>query len=192
MGMICRSYLRKAPPMTSTPPGPKQVVRAASGDDDAFLHDQYIGSFPSELQAWTELNCVHFEHGRSSTARTAIEPVDDATPVPTISDHAPHVLLPVSVAALEAAATRLRPDPAIHKALKRLLEGGWSCHENDTLVITFDPRSRGRSGKLARPYTTTATSCTCPGAVIRGGCPPMDAPIGDVPAARAAGAFLRM
>ena len=78
--------------------------------------------------------------------------------------------LPIASAELEAAAARLRPDPAIHKALTRLLEGNWSYQTDTGLVVTFDARSRGRKGKPARPYTTTLDSCTCPGAIIRGSC----------------------
>jgi hypothetical protein len=155
--------------MTTTP-SPKQVVRAASGDYDAFLHDHYIGSFRSELHAWTELNRVQFEQTRHGIAVDIPPNVSDDTPPPMVSTDVALAPLPIPVAALEAAAARLRPDPAIHKALKRLLEGSWTCHEDDALTITFDPRSRGHKGKVAKPYTTTAESCTCPGAVIRGGC----------------------
>lgn len=155
--------------MTTTP-RPKQVVRAASGEYDAFLHDHYIGSFQSELHAWTELNRVQFEQTRHGIGVDVPPNVSDDTLPESISTNVAVVPLTIPVAALEAAAARLRPDPAIHKALKRLLEGGWSCHEDDALTITFDPRSRGRKGKPAKPYTTTAESCTCPGAVIRGGC----------------------
>ncbi len=44
--------------MTTTPSNPKHVVDAGPGDYDAFLHGQYIGSFRSEMEAWTELNQV--------------------------------------------------------------------------------------------------------------------------------------
>ena len=78
--------------------------------------------------------------------------------------------LPVPATDLEAAAARLRPDPAITKALKRLLEGGWAIQDDDELVIRFDPRLKGRGKKAPRSYTTKRDSCTCPGAIIRGGC----------------------
>src|SRR5215210_5015416 len=49
-------------PMTNaTDPNPNQVIRQGPRDYDALLHGAYIGSFPSELQAWTELNRVSFE-----------------------------------------------------------------------------------------------------------------------------------
>ncbi len=156
--------------MTTTPSSPKKVVYAGSGNYDAFLSDHYIGTFRSEIQAWTELNQVPFEQSRRGAAMETPVSVGDEPASETASDELAPTQLPVPAAELRAAAARLRPDPAIHKALKRLLEGGWSYQDDDSLVVTFDPRSKGRKGKPARPYTTTADSCTCPGAIIRGGC----------------------
>ena len=48
--------------MTNIPP--KHVVQQGPRDFDALLHGQYIGSFSSELHAWTELNQVYFEQVR--------------------------------------------------------------------------------------------------------------------------------
>jgi hypothetical protein len=154
----------------ATDTNPKQVIRQGPRDDDALLHGASIGSFPSELHAWTELNRVSFEQLRHSIAAgTDVSECD----MPAIDAACPDdeaISLPVPAAALEAAATRLRPDPAISKALKRLLNGGWTYQDDDELVIRFDPRSKGRGKKAPSAYTTKRDSCTCPGAIIRGGC----------------------
>ena len=160
--------------MTTATANPKSVEYAGPGEYDAFLHGQYIGSFPSEMHAWTELNRVYLgqvEHGIApelpQTGTFASDPPETDTATP---DDEPDTALPVPAAELEAAATRLRPDPAIRKARTRLLEGDWSYQDDDALVIRFAPRSKGRTGKPSKPYTTTRDSCTCPGAMIRGGC----------------------
>ena len=157
----------------ATNTSPKQVIRQGPRDYDALLHGQYIGSFSSELQAWTELNRVAFEQLRQDIPpETDVSPSDMLATDNTIPDDA-SASLPVPAADLEAAATRLRPDPAITKALKRLLEGGWTSRNDDDtgeLVIMFDPRSKGKGKKRPSSYTTKQDSCTCPGAIIRGGC----------------------
>jgi hypothetical protein len=89
--------------------------------------------------------------------------IDAAAP-----DNAP--TLPVPATDLATAATRLRPDLVRTKALNRLLEEGWTYQDDAELVIHFDPRSKGRGKKPPRAYTTTRDTCTCPGALIRGGC----------------------
>ncbi len=155
--------------MTATPSSSTTAVCAQSGDD-AFRTDHSVGSCRADIQSWPKL---HQEQTEQCSGDTAVEadvsmrgnhvcnaPLDDAIPI----------VLPVPMVDLEAAATRLRPDPALHKALKRLLEGGWSYQNDQSLVITFEPRSKGRKGKQAKPYTTTGDNCTCPGAIIRGGC----------------------
>ena len=155
--------------MTTTPSNPKHVVDAGPGDDDAFLHGHSIGSFRSEMEAWTELNRVQFEHWRRGTPTETHVSVGNE-PVGEPASDAPDCALPVPAADLEAAVTRLRPDPALQKALKRLLDGGWTYQDDDELVIRFDPRSKGRGKKAPSSYTTKHDSCTCPGAIIRGGC----------------------
>jgi len=82
------------------------------------------------------------------------------------------ITMAVPPAELEGAAARLRPDPALKKALARLLEGGWSYidHDETGLLVRFDPRSKGRGKKRQTVYTTNEDSCTCPGAAIRGAC----------------------
>lgn len=155
--------------MTATPSSSTTAVCAQSGDD-AFRTDHSVGSCRADIQSWPKL---HQEQTDQCSGDTAVEAdvsmrgnhvcndrLDDTTPI----------VLPVPMVDLEAAATRLRPDPALHKALKRLLEGGWSYQNDQSLVITFEPRSKGRKGKQAKPYTTTGDHCTCPGAIIRGGC----------------------
>ncbi len=153
----------------TTPSNPEHVVPAGPGDDDAFLHGQYIGSFRSEMEAWTELNRVQFEQCRRGTPMGTPVSLGDE-PVGELASDAPDPTPPVPAADLEAAASRLRPDPAITKALKRLLEGGWTYQDDDELVVRFDPRSKGRGKKAPSSYTTKRDSCTCPGAIIRGGC----------------------
>ena len=157
----------------ATTTSPKQVIRQGPRDYDALLHGQYIGSFSSELQAWTELNRVAFEQPcQDIPPETDVSPSDmPATDTTILDDEA--ASLPVPAADLATAATRLRPDPAITRALKRLLEGGWTSRtDEDTgeLVIMFDPRSKGKGKKRPSYYTTKHDSCTCPGAIIRGGC----------------------
>ena len=153
---------------------PKQVIRQGPRDDDALLHGPYIGSFPSELQAWTELNRVSFEQLHPEGTRSIASGTDvSARDLPALDAACPDneaTSLPVPAAALDAAATRLRPDPAITRALKRLLDGGWTYQDDDELVIRFDPRSKGRGKKAPSSYTTRRDSCTCPGAIIRAGC----------------------
>ena len=153
----------------TTPSNPKQVAHAGPGDYDAFLHGQYIGSFRSEMEAWTELNRVQFEQCRRGTPTETHVSVGDE-PAGSPASATPDSALPVPAADLEAAVTRLRPDPALQKALKRLLDGGWAYQDDDELVIRFDPRSKGRGKKAPASYTTKHDSCTCPGAIIRGGC----------------------
>ncbi len=155
--------------MTTTPSNPKHVVDAGPGDDDAFLHGHSIGSFRSEMEAWTELNRVQFEHWRRGTPTETHVSVGDE-PISEPASDASDSALPVPAADLEAAVTRLRPDLALQKALKRLLDGGWTYQDDDELVIRFDPRSKGRGKKAPSAYTTKRESCTCPGAIIRGGC----------------------
>ena len=141
---------------TTTDAHPQPVHHQGPRDDDALLHGTSIGSFPSEPQAWTELNRVSFEQTCHGVApETSLSTSDEPA---------------TTAAALEAAATRLRPDPAITKALTRLLDGGWTYQDDDELVIRFDPRSKGRGKKTPSSYTTKRDSCTCPGAIIRGGC----------------------
>ncbi len=158
----------------ATDTNPKQVIRQGPRDDDALLHGNSIGSFPSELQAWTELNRVSFEQLHPEASRSIASGTDvSESDLPAIDAACPGdeiTSLPVPAADLEAAATRLRPDPAITRALKRLLDGGWTYQDDDELVIRFDPRSRGRGKKVPSSYTTKRDSCTCPGAIIRGGC----------------------
>jgi hypothetical protein len=157
---------------TTTDAHPQPVHHQGPRDDDALLHGKYIGSFPSELQAWTDLNRVSFAQSRHGVAaETAVSTSDQPAAVAADPDDESSPL-PVPGAALEAAATRLRPDPAITKALTRLLDGGWTYRDDDPddLVIRFDPRSKGRGKKPPRTYITKRDSCTCPGAIIRGGC----------------------
>ncbi len=155
---------------------PQQVIRQGPCGDDALLHGQSIGSFSSEHQARTELNRIAFEqlrHGIPQWAPTSVGVDVSESDMPATDSIVPDdesASLPVPAADLEAAATRLRPDPAITKALKRLREGGWAYQDDDELVIRFDPRSKGRGKKAPNSYTTKHDSCTCPGAIIRGGC----------------------
>ena len=89
-------------------------------------------------------------------------------------DPSPELAITMSIprVELEGAATRLRSDPALEKALARLLEGGWSYTDDEDagLAVRFDPRSKGRGKKAPSAYTTRENSCTCPGAAIRGAC----------------------
>ncbi len=157
----------------------QQVIHQGPSDDDALLHGQSIGSLSSELQAWTDLNrgpVEQLRHGIPQRAPTSVG-IDvsesDMLAIDSIVPDDEAASLPVPAADLEAAAARLRPDPAITKALKRLLEGDWTARtddETDELVITFDPRSKGKGKKRPSSYTTKHDSCTCPGAIIRGGC----------------------
>ena len=156
--------------MTNVPP--KQVVQQGPRDFDALLHGQYIGSFSSELQAWTELNQVYFEQLRDGVVpahdeAVRIEPDIERTPPDELD-----ITIPVPPAELETAAARLRSDPALKKALGRLLDGGWTYTDQDNsgLLLRFEPRSKGRGKKTPSTYTTRQDSCTCPGAVIRGAC----------------------
>jgi len=82
------------------------------------------------------------------------------------------ITIPVPPADLEIAAARLRSGPALTKALRRLLEGGWSYTDQDDggLLLRFEPRSKGRGKKTPSTYTIRQDSCTCPGAAIRGAC----------------------
>ena len=153
----------------ATDANPKQVIRQGPRDYDALLHGHYIGSFSSEIQAWTEVNRVYLEQLQTGPVLETAGFASDEPPV-TTGDHDELTSLPVPAADLEAAATRLRPDPAITKALKRLLDGGWTYQDEAELVIRFDPRSKGRGKKPPSSYTTRRDSCTCPGAMIRGGC----------------------
>src|SRR4051794_16009255 len=101
--------------MTTTPT--KHVIQQGPHDFDALLHGQYIGSFPSELQAWTELNRVLFvqlhEHDGPPADCAA---GDIPTGAQATHDH-PDITPPMPPADLQAAATRLHPDPALTKAL---------------------------------------------------------------------------
>jgi hypothetical protein len=151
--------------MNTTPDAhPQPVQRQRPCDDAAVLPGTARDAFPSELPAWKELNRVSFEHMRQGVA---IESSCSPSAVPA-ADQPPS--LPVPAADLEAAAARLRPDPALSKALTRLLDGGWTYQDDNELVVRFDPRSKGRGRKPPRAYTTTRDTCTCPGAIIRGGC----------------------
>ncbi len=153
----------------TTPSNLTHVVSAEPGDDHAVQHGQYIGSFRSDMEAWTQLNQVQFAQCRHATPTHTRVSVDDEPGSEPASD-APDSPLPVPAADLEAAATRLRPDLALQKALTRLLDGGWTYQDADELVIRFDPRSKGRGKQAPGSYTTKRDSCTCPGATIRGGC----------------------
>jgi len=151
---------------------PKQVIRQGPRDFDALLHGQFIGSFSSELQAWTELNRVFFQQQRDDVVPEDSDATGTELDVErTTSDHI-DIPIPVPPADLETAATRLRSDPALKKALGRLREGGWSYTDQDDggLLLRFEPRSKGRGKKTPSTYTTRQDSCTCPGATIRGAC----------------------
>ena len=153
-----------------TPPSNlTHVVSAEPGDDHAVQHGQSIGSFRSDMEAWTQLNQVQFAQCRHATPTHTRVSVDDE-PGSELASDAPDSPLPVPAADLAAAATRLRPDLALQKALTRLLDGGWTYQDDDELVIRFDPRSKGRGKQAPGSYTTKRDSCTCPGAIIRGGC----------------------
>ncbi len=154
----------------ATDTNPKQVIRQGPRDYDALLHGEHVGSFSSELQAWTELNHVYLQQQQTGTTpETPVSADAEADVLPADTDD--HTAsLPIPAADLSAAAARLRPDPAITRALKRLLEGGWTYQDADELVLRFDPRSKGRGKKAPSTYTTRHDSCTCPGAIIRGGC----------------------
>ena len=163
----------------TTNASPTQVIHQRPSDDDALLHGQSIGSFSCEHQARTELNrvaCEQLRHGIPQRTPTTVGVDVSESNMPAIDSIVPNgesASLPIPAAVLQAAATRLRPDPAITKALKRLLEGGWTSRtddDTDELVITFDPRSKGKGKKRPSSYTTKHDSCTCPGAIIRGGC----------------------
>ena len=155
---------------------PQQVIRQGPCGDDALLHGQSIGSISSAHQARTALNriaCEQLRHGIPQRAPTSVGVDVSESDMPTTDNIVPDdeaAALPVPAADLEAATTRLRPDPAITKALKRLREGGWAYQDDDELVIRFDPRLKGRGKKAPSSYTTKRDSCTCPGAISRGGC----------------------
>jgi hypothetical protein len=156
--------------MTNVPP--KQVVQQGPSDFDALLHGQYIGSFSSELQAWTELNQVHFEQVRDGIVPLHSDAAGTDPDIERTRSDDLDITIPVPPADLEAAAARLRSDPALKKALGRLLEGGWSYIDQDdgALLLRFEPRSKGRGKKTPSTYTTSQDGCTCPGAIIRGAC----------------------
>ena len=145
--------------MTTTPSSPKHVVYAGPGADGAFLHGQSVGSFQSETEAGTELTHVQFEPCRRGRATgTPVSLADE--PVGAHASEAPDSTLPVPAADLEAAVTRLRPDPALQKALKCLRDGGWAYQDDDELVIRFDPRSKGRGKHAPGSYTPKHDSFT--------------------------------
>ncbi len=163
----------------TTNASPTQVIRQRLCDDDALLHGQSIGSFSCAHETRTALNrvaCEQLRHGIPQRTPTSVGVDVSQSDMPATDSIVPNgesVSLPVPAADLEAAATRLRPDPALTKALKRLLEGDWTARtddETDKLIITFDPRSKGKGKKRPSSYTTKHDSCTCPGAIIRGGC----------------------
>jgi hypothetical protein len=156
--------------MTATVSNSNENVRADSDDRNTLLDDHSLRSFQSATKDWTASDQAHAPSFRYRTAIEADICIDDHPLLAVPSDDPTPMPLPVLAAELEAAAVRLRPDPAVDKALKRLLQGGWNYGEDDALVITFAPRSRGRKGKPAKPYLTTAHSCTCLGAAVRGGC----------------------
>ena len=154
----------------ATDANPKQGFRQGPQDTDTRLDGQPIGTFSSDIHVLTAVNRVTLEQMPSGNA-PATPPFpgqDSAGMSANAGDEA--ASLPVPAVELAAAATRLRPDPAITKALKRLLEGGWIYQDEEELVIRFEPRSKGRGKKRPSSYTTTRDSCTCPGAIIRGGC----------------------
>ncbi len=157
----------------------KQVIRQEPRDNDALLHGQHSGSFSSELHACTERIQIAFEqrhHGnvlREPTEVGGNYSESDTSAIDSTRLDDKSASLPIPAAELQAAATRLRSDPASTKAVKRLLEGGWTARNDDDigeLVITFDPRSKAKGKKRPSAYTTKQDSCTCPGAIIRGGC----------------------
>ncbi len=163
----------------TTNASPTQVIRQRLCDDDALLHGQSNGSISCAHQARTALNrvaCEQLRHGIPQRTPTSVGVDVSQSDMPATDSIVPNgesVSLPVPAADLEAAATRLRPDPALTKALKRLLQGDWTARTDDDtgeLVITFDPRSKGKGKKRPSSYTTKHDSCTCPGAIIRGGC----------------------
>ena len=51
----------------TTPSNPTPVGSAEPGDDHAVQHGQSIGSFRSNMQAWTQLNQVQFKPCRRGT-----------------------------------------------------------------------------------------------------------------------------
>src|SRR5437764_9153403 len=117
--MVCRfASTKEARQMTNvTDANPKQVIRQGSRDDDALLHGQYIGSFSSELQAWTDVDRVDLEQVQTGTVPEIAVSTSDQPTVTTTDPDDTCTSLSVPAADLEAAATRLRPDPAITKAL---------------------------------------------------------------------------
>ncbi len=136
------------------------------GDYDAFLgpdDTHFIGSFPTEAQAEIALNAAADYLRRC--------PVPDPQDQAPITIDGPATLDSLSVAALEAAADRLRPDTTLTKALKRLKDGRWQrvVEEDGTVVLLVERTTPSKKGGTTT-YRVTATACTCPGCTFRGGC----------------------
>jgi hypothetical protein len=136
--------------MTASPSFKKVVVPCGPHDYDAFLDDNYIGSFHTPSQAQAELDRVAYEQARHTPgvlpgAREPLEAdlaADPLAPFGVLGG--PDPTLPVTDDALDRAfeivTKLLRPVPSDHQS-SRARAGG--CQRPDTL---HHPRGRQRDG----------------------------------------------
>ena len=69
----------------TTPSNLTHVVSAEPGDDHAVQHGQSIGSFRSDMEAWTQLNQVQFKPCRRGTPTQTCVIVDDEPAGPPVA-----------------------------------------------------------------------------------------------------------